>query len=631
MGDRTAAAPIESLARALPAVPAPQEAARWFPIVDIAQWRAAAVADPLEYWRTRAATIAWDRAPQLVLEGELGTAHWFADGRLNATVSCLDRHAASHPDAIAYHYLCENGEARSIAYSELLAQTNRLANALAADGVGIGDRVAIYMPISIEGIVAMLACARLGATHCAIFSGMGAGALVDRINDVGAEILIAADVTYRRGKTLGLDSIVAEAAARIPRLRRIVKWRRTRSALGTIDRDWGDYLAGQSEQRAAAIVAAEHPLFVLHTSGTTGKPKGIVHGHGGFLVGVSAMFAEMTGLTPSDVWWVMSELGWMTAHAQIVYAGLTNRYCILIREGAPDFPAIETFYETIERRCVTQIYTVPTFGRMLAGFGPEPARKYDLGSLRAIYTGGERLDPATFRFFFESVGQGRVAVCQHWGQTETAAPPLGYLPTSEVRPELTGKAFGPFDLDVVDAKGSSVARGSGGDLVARASWPHLFIGVWNDPQRYADYFSAIPGCYASGDLAIREAEGYINVAGRSDDVISVAAHRLGPTEIEDALKTHPACADAAVIGKPDELRGERIKAFVLLAAGYRGDESLSDELIELIRSDLGAIATPSEIEFVESIPKTRSGKVMRRLLKARELGLEPGDVSSLEE
>lgn len=627
------------LGRADQPTPAPSEAFRWFPIADQTAWSEAARRDPIAYWAARARNVAWDLEPSATFSGRIGEAHWFAGGRLNVTISCLDRHAQTHPDSIAFDYLCEDGSSRSITYAGLLADVNRLANALAADGVRQGDRVCIYLPLSIEGIVAMLACARLGAIHCVVFAGLGVAALRARIDDVAAEVVLAADTAYRRGKKIDLESTVAEATASLDFVRRVVIWRRSgdsqpsaaplreSEAPGAIAhdaappdsrlRDWKAYQKGYSTERSATIVGAEHPLFILHTSGTEGKPKGIVHVHGGYLVGAASIFAEITGLTPDDVLWCTSDLGWMTAHTQTVYGVLANRLRCVIREGAPDFPSVGTTYALIERYAVTQIYMAPTFARILRGCGDEPARRHDLSSLRAIYCGGEPLDPGTGRFLHDVIGKGRVAVCEHWGQTETGAPSLGYLPTSEIHPGRTGQPFGPLEFDVED-----------GELVATVPWPHLFAGVWNDPEAYACYFSS--GHYRTGDVAIRDSDGFFSIAGRADDVIKTSGHRLSPAEIEGVFNAHPDCIEAAAIGIPDERGGEALKVFVVLRAGAQGDQALRDALGAHVRRQLGPIAVPDSIEFVAALPKTRSGKIMRRVLKARESGRDPGDLTTLE-
>ncbi len=624
---------IENLLTTGERVPAPAGVDAWAPIADQDAWNAGLARDPLAFWADCGRRLVWETPPQATLEGGIANAKWFVGGRLNATVSCLDRHAGAHPDALAYRYLREDGFERDLTYAELLAATARFANALRADGVGVGDRVCIYMPLSHEGIVAMLACARIGAVHSVIYAGLGATALRDRIEDAGASVVIGADVTYRRGKQVDLKGILDDAVRGLPAVRRVVVWRRAAAPapLGERERDFDAYSAGHAETCAPAIVDASHPLFILYTSGTTGKPKGAVMTHGGYLAGASSMLPLTTGITPEDMYWCTSDIGWIVGHSLIVYGALANRYASLLREGSPDYPSTAAVYETIARHRVTMLYTAPTLARMLMRLGDELLARFDLASLKAIYCAGEPLNPEAWRFLFEGVGRSRVAVCNQWWQTETGAMMLGFLPTSTVRPDRSGKALGPIEFDVVARDGSAVPRGSGGLLVIRNPWPHMFATVWGDPERYAQYFETIPGAYTAGDVATIDADGYITVLGRADDVLNVAGHRIATADVESALVSHPACGEAGVIGKADEIKAEVIKAFVVLRNGHEATEALRADLIAHVRYHLGPIGTPAELEFVAKLPKTRSGKIMRRLLKAQEMGLDLGDTTTLED
>jgi acetyl-CoA synthetase len=624
---------IENLLSTGERIPPPPETLRWAEISDQDAWNAELAREPLAFWKACGERLLWETPPQTTLVGGLSDARWFVGGRLNATVSCLDRHVSMTPDAVAYLYLREDGLEETLTYRELLARVNRVANALKADDVKAGDRVCIYMPLSLDGIIAMLACARIGAVHSVIYAGLGATALRDRIDDAGAEIVIGADITYRRGREIDLKKILDDAVAGVPSVRRVVVWRRRESPapLGERERDWVEYASAMPDECEAEIVDAGAPLFILYTSGTTGKPKGVVMTHGGYVAGASAMLQLTTDITPEDMYWCTSDIGWIVGHSLIVYGALANRYQSIIREGAPDWPSPAAAYEVIAKHRVTKLYTAPTLARMLMRFGPELAAQHDLTSLHAIFCAGEPLNPEAWRFLFESVGRGKAAVCNQWWQTETGAMMLGFLPTTPIRPDRSGKALGPIEFDVVAANGSSVPRGSGGLLVIRNPWPHMFAGVWGDSGRYLQYFEQVPGAYTAGDVATIDTEGFLTVLGRADDVLNVAGHRIATADVESALVSHPACGEAGVIGKPDAIKGEAIKAFVVLRQGHGPSEELKAALVEHVRYHLGPIGTPAELEFVPKLPKTRSGKIMRRLLKAQEAGLDLGDTTTLEE
>jgi acetyl-CoA synthetase len=622
---------IEGLLSTGEVIPPPEGARSWFVLPDQDAFVAEALRDPMEFWRKRARDVAWETEPQTVFTGAIDDQHWFPDGRLNATVSCLDHHVELHGDAVAYQYVCENGDERAITYTELLARVSQLANALRTDGVNPGDRVCIYMPLTIEGIVAMLACARIGAIHSVVYAGLGATALRDRIVDAGAQVLIVTDVTYRRGKTVDLKSIVDDAVRDLPLVRRIVVRRREASDAPADPREvnFEAYCDSQSTDCEPEIVGSEHPLFMLYTSGTTGKPKGVVMTHGGYLVGAAAMLSLTTGVTPDDPYWCTSDIGWIVGHTMMVYGALANRYRCILREGSPDYPSPDAVYATIARFGVTKFYTAPTLARMLLRLGPGLAAKHDLSSLQGIFCAGEPLNPEAWRFLYEVMGRGEVAVCNQWWQTELAAPTLGFFPTAPVLPDRSGKALGPIVFSVRDGNGAPTPPNAGGLLVVENPLPYMFTTVWNDPQRYAQYFRW--GTYVAGDVATVDERGYITVRGRADDVLNIAGHRIATADVESALVSHPACGEAGVCGVPDELKGEAIVAYVVLRAGHAQSDQLARELIDHVRHELGPIATPSAIRFTVKLPKTRSGKIMRRLLKAQETGQELGDVTTLEE
>jgi acetyl-CoA synthetase len=622
---------IEGLLSTGEVIPAPDGPAGWFPVADQDAFVAGALRDEDGFWAERARRIAWETAPRTVFRGAIDDQHWFPDGRLNATVSCLDRHARTHPDAVAYDYLCENGSERTITYAQLLARVCQLANALRADGVRAGDRVCIYMPLTIEGIVAMLACARIGAIHSVIYAGLGATALRDRITDAGAQVLIVADVTYRKGRPFDLKRIVDDAVRGVESVRRIVVYRREASEPPADAREvnFEAYCDAQPTACEPEIVAGEHPLFILYTSGTTGKPKGVVMTHGGYLVGAASMLAETTGITPADRYWCTSDIGWIVGHTMMVYGALANRYRCVLREGAPDYPGTDAVYATIARFEVTKFYTAPTLARMLMRLGPQLAAQHDLSTLQAVFCAGEPLNPEAWRFLYETIGGGRIAVDNQWWQTELAAPAIGYFPTSAIRPDRSGKALGPLQFSIRDNHGAAVPRGAGGLLVLENPVPYMFATIWNDADRYAQYFRW--GTYVAGDVATEDADGYLAILGRADDVLNVAGHRIATADVESALVSHPACGEAGVCGVPDDIKGEAIVAYVVLRAGYEQSEALAAQLVTHVRRELGPIATPAAIRFAAKLPKTRSGKIMRRLLKAQETGQELGDVTTLEE
>jgi acetyl-CoA synthetase len=622
---------IEGLLSTGEVIAPPPGASSWFVLRDQDAFVAETLADPIAFWRKRARDVAWETEPQTVFTGTIDDQHWFPDGTLNATVSCLDRHVALHGDAVAYDYVCENGDERAITYAQLLARVNQLANALRNDGVRAGDRVCIYMPLTIEGIVAMLACARIGAIHSVVYAGLGATALRDRIVDAGAQVVIVSDVTYRRGKAVALKPIVDDAVRGLELVRRIVVHRREASAepAGAREVNFEAYCDNQTADCDPEIVASEHPMFVLYTSGTTGKPKGVVMTHGGYLTGVAAMLPLTTGVTPKDAYWCTSDIGWIVGHTMMVYGALANRLRCILREGSPDYPSPDAVYETMARFKVRKFYTAPTLARMLLRLGPELAAKHDLSSLQAIYCAGEPLNPEAWRFLHEVIGRGNVAVCNQWWQTELAAPTLGFFPTAPIHPDRSGKALGPIAFSVRDANGAVTPPNAGGLLTVETPLPYMFSTVWNDPQRYAQYFRW--GTYVAGDVATVDEHGYITVRGRADDVLNVAGHRIATADVESALVSHPACGEAGVCGIPDELKGEAIVAYVVLRAGFTQSDQLAKDLTDHVRHELGPIATPSAIRFTAKLPKTRSGKIMRRLLKAQETGQELGDVTTLEE
>ncbi len=594
--------------------------------------------DPHGFWDEKAREIEWMEPWHEVLVFDPPRHEWFLGGRLNATVSLLDRHVHSERrNKAAIIWVGEDGDEQTYTYNRLYREVNRFANALKGLGVSKGDRVILYMPLTPEGIISMLACARLGAIHSVVYAGMGNQALKARILDAGAKVVVCADFTFRRGKKIPLKPTVDEAVRDLVQVDHIIVHRRG-SRPGDApfrfdserEHDFYDIQPARSIHCAPEPVDAEHPLFILYTSGTTGKPKGVVHATGGYMVGVSYLARAFYQIADRDIYWSTSDIGWIVGHSFIVYGPLSVGATILCREGAPDWPTPEVTWELCERFGVNVMFTAPTAVRMWMSHGSEAPAKYDLSRLRLLACAGEPLNPEAHRWAQRHlVSQGDGMVVDNWWQTEIAGPVLGTLPTFEARPGKVGRAMPGVQAAVVDKAGHPVAAGHGGLLIIRKPLPHMLRTVWNDPDRYAEYWSQIPGCYSAGDVAVQDQEGWFAVLGRADDVMNIAGHRIGTADVESSLLRHPAVAESAVVGLPDPLKGERIKAFVVLRAGYQDGPGLRASLKDHVREDLGPIAQPSEIELRTALPKTRSGKIVRRLLKAQEMGEDPGDLSTL--
>jgi acetyl-CoA synthetase len=592
--------------------------------------------NPDQFWAEEAEKFVWTEKWRTVSKFD-GTFHeWFAGGKTNITLNALDRHANSERrNVAAFIWLGEDGSERIVTYDQLLRMVNRFANGLKSLGVAKGDRVVIYMPLTIEGVVSMLACARIGAIHSVVYAGLGHAALRDRIIDAGAKIVITGDVGFRRGKATPLKSITDEAVADLEFVEKIVVYSRRAPKIEFVSAreiDFDDLLKF-SDKCDAEVMDSEDVLFVLYTSGTTGKPKGVVHVHGGFMVGTTYHLETFFDVNRRDVFWCTSDIGWIVGHSYIVYAPLCAGVTTLFREGAIDFPHQGIAWEIVEKYGVSKMFTAPTALRFFMRFGEEIPAKYDLTSLRQISCAGEPLNPEAWEWSQKNLcGDGRWGyVVDNWWQTELGAPTIATPPTLPMRSGKAGIALAGVEASVVDAEGNDVAPNVGGRLVLRRPFPHMMRTVWNDSARYERMWKQIEGCYVSGDVAMIDEDGYIQVLGRADDVLNVAGHRIGTADVESALVSHPAVAEAAVIGIPDEIKGESIVGFVQLRHGHEDSASLSASLVEHVRRELGPIATPSKINVVSALPKTRSGKIMRRYLKALETGTDAGDLSTLEE
>jgi acetyl-CoA synthetase len=590
------------------------------------------VNDPEGFWADEARKFTWTKPWSKVLDWD-GVHHkWFVGAKTNITINALDRHANSErANRAAFIWLGEDGTERIVTYGQLYRQVCRFANGLKSLGVGKGDRVVIYMPLTMEGVIAMLACARIGAIHSVVYAGLGHTALRDRITDAQSKVVIAGDVGFRRGKTVPLKPIVDEALDGIEFVEKVVVYSRQAAVLSGREIDFNDLMKFPPECPAEEM-DSEDPLYLLYTSGSTGKPKGVLHVHGGYMVGITYHLKSYFDVGDRDVFWCTSDIGWVVGHSYIVYGPLCAGATTLFREGAIDYPNPGIAWEIVERYAVSKIFTAPTALRMFMRYGEQYPQKYDLTSLRVIACAGEPLNPEAWRWAQTYLaGDGKWGyVIDNWWQTELGGPAIGTPPTYAMRPGKCGVSVPGSEADVVDEQGKPVAPGIGGRLVLKRPFPYMLRTVWGDASRYERDWQQIPGCYVTGDVALKDKDGYITVLGRADDVLNVAGHRIGTAEVESALVSHPAVAEAAAIGVPDQLKGETIKCFVQCRANHVASDTLAAALIEHVRRELGPIATPSAIEFVTALPKTRSGKILRRFLKAKELGVDAGDVSTME-
>jgi acetyl-CoA synthetase len=596
------------------------------------------VEDPEGFWAEAARELHWFKPWDNVLEWNEPWAKWFVGGRINLSYNCVDRHAlGSKRDKVAILWEGEPGEIRKLTFGDLHVEVQRFANVLKGLGIKKGDRVAIYMGMTPELAIAVLACARVGAVHSVIFGGFAAHAIVDRVNDAECVAIVTQDTAYRRGNEVKLKATVDEAVVQCPTVKNVVVYRRSGSPVNMQDgRDqwWHDLMAKAAPDCPAEELDSEDPLYVLYTSGTTGTPKGLVHTTGGYSVQTYLTSKYIFDLRDDDIYWCSADIGWVTGHSYVVYGALQNGVTTLMYEGAPNYPDFERFWKIIDEHKVTIFYTAPTAIRAFIKWGDQYPEKYKLDTLRLLGTVGEPINPEAWMWYREKIGRGRCPIVDTWWQTETGAIMIAPIPGAV--PTKPGSATRPFFgivPEVVTKEGGPVPAGHGGLLVIRKPWPSMARTIYNNPERYVKgYWSEIPGSYFTGDGARVDEDGCFWLMGRVDDVLNVSGHRLGTMEVESALVAHPKVAEAAVVGRPDEMKGQAIAAFVTLESGYEHSKALKDELRAWVAKEIGALARPDDIRFTDQLPKTRSGKIMRRLL--RELatnGEIKGDTTTLED
>jgi acetyl-CoA synthetase len=597
-----------------------------------------AESDRLAFWETQARELTWEKPWDSVLEWKAPYAKWFVGGKLNASFNALDRHVlAGRGDRVALFFEGEPGDTRSITYAELLTDVKKAANALIEIGVKAGDRVAIYMPMIPEAAVAMLACARIGAAHSVVFGGFSADALLSRIQDADAKIVITADGGFRKGAAFALKPAVDEALKGKTNVEKVLVVKRTGQETAwnsATDIWWDEIVNRQSSEHEAQAFDAEHPLFILYTSGTTAKPKGIFHTTGGYLTQAAFTHRTVFDLKPeSDVYWCTADVGWITGHSYVVYGPLINGATQVIYEGTPDTPHKGRMFEIIEKYGVTILYTAPTLIRTWMKWGDEFPQAHNLSSLRLLGSVGEPINPEAWMWYREVIGGNRCPIVDTWWQTETGAIMISPLPgVTATKPGSAMTALPGISAKVVDDNGVAVPNGHGGYLILDKPWPSMLRGVWGEDERYKEtYWSRFDGIYFAGDGAKLDIDGAIWLLGRVDDVMNVSGHRISTTEVESALVSHAAVAEAAVVGAQDEMTGQGIVAFVILRAGidHANGEALVKELRAHVTKEIGAIARPRQIMVVNELPKTRSGKIMRRLLKDVAENRTVGDATTL--
>ncbi len=592
--------------------------------------------DFVTFWADEAKNLHWFEKWQNTLEWNHPFARWFVGGKLNAAYNALDVIVSKNGTKTAFFWEGENGEKRELSYGELLIEVSKFSNVLKSLGVKKGDRITIYLPMVPELIISMLACARIGAIHSVIFSGFSAQSIRDRIEDSKSQIVITADGGFRRGIVVKLKPVIDEAISGLDFVQHVIVLERAKNQIIYTQRDrkWHELMKTASTTCDSEKLDSSHPLYILYTSGTTGKPKGVLHGTGGYLTHLFSTFKWVFDIKDSDIYFCTADIGWVTGHSYIVYGPLLHGSTQILYEGAPDYPNPSRIWEMIQRYKVTILYTTPTALRMFMKFGDSLPNSYDLSSLRLLGTVGEPINPEVWKWYYTVIGKKRCPIVDTWWQTETGGAmitPLPGLETIFLKPGSATRPIPGADIAVVDESGSELPSETKGYLVIRRPWPGMLLTLWGDDEKYKTvYWSKYKDSYYPGDYAIKDKDGYFWMLGRADDVLKIAGHRLGTAELESGFVSHKSIAEAAVCGIPHDIKGEVVIAFVVLREGYSPSDSLRIEIIDHIRKVIGPIASPEQLFFVTRLPKTRSGKIMRRLLKAIAEGGQVGDISTLE-
>ena len=579
--------------------------------------------DFISFWDERAKLLKWFKPWNKTVDWNPPFAKWFVGGEINASYNTLDINQEENSTKIAIFWEGEDGSSRILTYSDLYTNVKKFANVLKSLGIKSGDRITIYLPMVPELIITMLACSRIGAIHTVVFSGFSASSLKDRVEDSGSKIIVTADGGFRKGKLIKLKEIVDESASNMSSVKHVIIFKHANNQITLNKKDciWSELMDTSSEECDAEKLDSTHPLYILYTSGTTGKPKGVLHGTGGYLTHLYSTFKWAFDIKDDDVYFCTADIGWVTGHSYVAYGPHLHGATQVMYEGAPDYPSASRIWDIIQKYRVTIFYTTPTALRMFMKFGDDIPNSFDLSALRLLGTVGEPINPEVWKWYFHVIGKKKCPIIDTWWQTETGGMMISNLPGIETIPLKPGSATRPIpgvDISVVDDDGNEVESDTKGSLIIRKPWPGMLLTLWGDDEKYKDvYWSKYDGMYYPGDYAIKDNDGYLWLLGRSDDVLKVAGHRIGTAELESSLVSHNDIAESAVCGIPDELKGESIIAFIVLKDGVTtSNDVLRTELISTVRNGIGPIATPSEFYFVTKLPKTRSGKIMRRLLKS---------------